>query len=154
MSKSAASALNFSHVGICVSDLERSLRFYCQGLGFELIESHTVGTEFGRLMEIDGNIVLQSRFVTRDGVRIELLRFDDPGHQGQPTRRPMNQLGLTHLSLRVSDVDTVAAVIRELGGSVLDHTRSKVSAPDGSSMDFVYCTDPDGVRIELMRLPG
>lgn len=154
MTKSAAPALNFSHVGICVSDLERSLRFYCQGLGFEQVESHTVGTEFGRLMEIEGEIVLQSRFITRDGVRIELLGFDHPGHQGQPTRRPMNQLGLTHLSLRVSDVDAVAAVIRELGGTVLDHTRSKFTNPDGSAMDFVYCTDPDGVRIELMRLPG
>ena len=28
--------LSFSHVGICVSDLERSLRFYCEGLGFEV----------------------------------------------------------------------------------------------------------------------
>jgi len=92
MSKPIAS-LNFSHVGICVSDLERSLRFYCQGLGFELVESHTVGTEFGKLMEAAGNIVLQSRFVTRDGVRIELLRFDEPGYQGHAVRRPMNQLG-------------------------------------------------------------
>jgi glyoxylase I family protein len=25
----------FSHFGLCVSDLERSLRFYCDGLGFE-----------------------------------------------------------------------------------------------------------------------
>jgi catechol 2,3-dioxygenase-like lactoylglutathione lyase family enzyme len=148
------SALTFSHVGICVSDLERSLRFYCQGLGFELVESYTVGTEFGRLMEVEGNIVLQSRFIARDGVRLELLGFDAPGFQGQAARRPMNQIGLTHLSVRVGDVDTVAARIRELGGTVLDHTRTKLDNPDGSTSDFVYCTDPDGVRIELMHLPG
>lgn len=149
----ANSSLSFSHVGICVSDLDRSLRFYCQGLGFELVESHTVGTEFGKLMEVAGNIVLQSRFVSRDGVRIELLHFDQPGFQGPATRRPMNQLGLTHLSVRVQDVDAVATSVRELGGHVLEHTRTRLSGPDGSSMDFVYCTDPDGVRIELMRLP-
>jgi len=137
-----------------VSDLERSLRFYCEGLGFELIESHTVGTEFGKLMEVEGHIALQSRFVTRDGVRLELLRFDEPGHHGPAARRPMNQLGLTHLSVRVQDVDAAAAVVRKLGGSVFDHTRTRLPNPDGSSMDFVYCTDPDGVRIELMRLPG
>jgi len=154
MTKPNASSLSFSHVGICVSDLDRSIRFYCQGLGFELVESHTVGTEFGKLMEVEGNIVLQSRFVTRDGVRIELLRFDEPGYQGPAARRPMNQLGLTHLSVRVQDVDAVAASIRELGGIVFEHTRTKFSNPDGSTMDFVYCTDPDGVRIELMRLPG
>lgn len=153
MTKPNASSLSFSHVGICVSDLDRSIRFYCQSLGFELVESHTVGTEFGKLMEVEGNIVLQSRFVTRDGVRIELLRFDEPGYQGPAARRPMNQLGLTHLSVRVQDVDAVAASIRELGGTVFEHTRTKFSNPDGSTMDFVYCTDPDGVRIELMRLP-
>ena len=150
----ASPSLTFSHVGICVSDLDRSLRFYCQGLGFEPVESFTVGTEFGKLMEVEGNIVLQSKFIAREGVRLELLHFDSPGFRGPSERRPMNQLGLTHLSVRVADVDAVAARIRELGGRVLDHTRSKFDNPDGTSSDFVYCTDPDGVRIELMRLPG
>jgi catechol 2,3-dioxygenase-like lactoylglutathione lyase family enzyme len=154
MTKAAARIKTFSHVGICVSDLERSLRFYCEGLGFELTESYTVGPEFGGLMEVNGDIVLQSRFITRDGMRLELLRFDAPGFQGSAARRPMNQLGLTHLSVRVEDVDAMAAVIRELGGTVLDHTRTKFDNPDGSKSDFVYCTDPDGVRIELMNLPG
>jgi catechol 2,3-dioxygenase-like lactoylglutathione lyase family enzyme len=154
MTKATARIKTFSHVGICVSDLERSLRFYCEGLGFELVESYTVGTEFGGLMEVKGDVVLQSRFITRDGMRLELLRFDAPGSQGAASRRPMNQLGLTHLSVRVVDVDAIAAVIRELGGSVLDHTRTKIDNPDGSKSDFVYCTDPDGVRIELMNLPG
>src|SRR5579883_2222147 len=121
----AAVSLSFSHVGICVSDLERSLRFYCEGLGFELVDSFTVGSEFGRLMEVAGEIVLQSRFITRDGVRLELLRFDSPGFEGPARRRLMNQLGLTHLSMRVADVDSAAARIQELGGHVLQHTRSK-----------------------------
>ena len=39
---------SFSHLGICVSDLERSVRFYCEGLGFEPVATHQVGAEFGR----------------------------------------------------------------------------------------------------------
>ena len=31
-----------SHLGLCVSDLARSLRFYCEGLGFELAEGYTL----------------------------------------------------------------------------------------------------------------
>ena len=27
-------SVSFSHLGICVSDLDASLRFYCDGLGF------------------------------------------------------------------------------------------------------------------------
>ena len=144
-------SVTFSHLGICVADLERSLRFYCEGLGFERGQSHTVGPEFARLMEVE-DVVLQSRFVQRDGVLLELLHFDSPGHVGESARRPMNQLGLTHLSLRVDDVDLVSAVIESLGGSVLSDTRTTMGSAE-AVLDFVYCTDPDGVRIELMRLP-
>jgi lactoylglutathione lyase len=128
------------------------MRFYCEGLGFEPAQAHTVGAEFGRLMEVD-DVVLRSRFVQRDGVSLELLHFDSPGHSGGSERRPMNQLGITHLSLRVDDVDRVAHVIESLGGTVVTSTRTTLG-PSDDPLDFVYCTDPDGVRIELMHLPG
>ena len=65
----------------------------------------------------------------------------------------MNQLGLTHLSLRVDDVDGLAATIEALGGTVVPATRTTFELPE-ARLDFLYCTDPDGVRIELMDLPG
>jgi catechol 2,3-dioxygenase-like lactoylglutathione lyase family enzyme len=144
-------ATTFSHLGICVSDLERSLRFYCEALGFAPAESHSVGEEFGVLMELDG-VALRSQFIRRDGVAIELLHFSSPPATGDPVRRPMNQLGLTHLSLRVDEVDGVAEAVERLGGTVVSATRTTF-AMAGAALDFLYCTDPDGVRIELMRLP-
>jgi catechol 2,3-dioxygenase-like lactoylglutathione lyase family enzyme len=144
-------SLTFSHLGICVSDLDRSIRFYCEGLGFELVNSHRVGDEFGPLLEMD-RVALESRFLRRDGTSIELLSFTVPGHTGPGTRRPMNQLGLTHLSVRVDHVDKAAASLEALGGTVVRTTRTVLGA-DGA-LDFVYCTDPDGVRIELMKLPA
>jgi catechol 2,3-dioxygenase-like lactoylglutathione lyase family enzyme len=145
-------ATTFSHLGICVSDLERSERFYCEALGFVRAESHTVGDEFGPLMELEG-VSLRSQFVRRDGVAIELLHFSSPDPIGDPDRRPMNQLGLTHLSVRVDDLEAVARSVERLGGTVVVGTRTTFDLP-GAALDFVYCTDPDGVRIELMHLPG
>jgi glyoxylase I family protein len=145
-------SISFSHLGICVSDLERSLTFYREGLGFELTASHAVGNEFAALMEVEG-VDLESRMITKGGVTVELLSFTAPGHTGEATRRPMNQLGLTHLSLRVSDVEEVAATIERLGGTVVRGTRTTFDLGE-SALDFVYCTDPDGVRIELMDLGG
>jgi catechol 2,3-dioxygenase-like lactoylglutathione lyase family enzyme len=142
----------FSHLGICVSDLERSLRFYCEGLGFEPTDSHHVGDEFAALMEV-APVSLESRMIRRDGVTLELLFFAEPGPTGEPVRRPMNQLGLTHLSLRVDDVEAVAATIESLGGAVVRPTRTTFDIGT-AHVDFLYCTDPDGVRIELMDLPG
>lgn len=63
-------SISISHLGICVSDLARSLRFYCEGLGFELVGSHHVGDEFASLMELD-EVSLDSRMIRRDGVTLE-----------------------------------------------------------------------------------
>jgi glyoxylase I family protein len=144
--------LSFSHFGICVSDLERSLRFYCDGLGFEQVASHQVGGEFGALMEVE-EVEVESRLLSRDGITIELLGFVSPGVTGDGRRRPMNQLGLTHLSLRVDDVESLASTIEALGGTVVRTTRTTFDLGD-IRLDFLYCTDPDGVRIELMDLPS
>ncbi len=143
-------SLSVSHIGICVSDLEGSLRFYTDGLGFEEVAAHEVGEEFAALMEVEG-VRVRSRMVRRDGVTLELLAFDAPGTTGDPGRRPMNRLGLTHLSLSVDDLDAVAATIGAFGGRVVASTRTTLDL-GGTRLDFVYCTDPDGVRIELMDL--
>jgi lactoylglutathione lyase len=145
-------SISVSHLGICVSDLETSLRFYCDGLGFVEVAAHEVGPEFEALMEVEG-VRLRSRMIARDGVTLELLGFDAPGVTGDGSRRPMNQLGLTHLSLRVDDVEGTASAIEALGGAVVRSTRTTIPLGE-TTLDFVYCTDPDGVRIELMDLGG
>ena len=142
----------FSHFGICVRDLERSLRFYCEGLGFERAETHEIGADFAGLMELD-EVDLVSQFIRKGETAIELLSFRRPDTGGDGTRRPVNQLGLTHLSFRVADLPAVAARVTELGGTVLEHTRTTIDF-GGTPLAFVYCTDPDGVRIELMDLGG
>ena len=145
-------SVSFSHLGICVSDLDVSLRFYCAGLGFTEVAAHEVGEEFAALMEVDG-LRLRSRMIAKDGVTLELLGFDAPGVTGDGSRRPMNRRGLTHLSLRVGDVEATAAAVEAHGGAVHRATRTAVPL-GGVTLDFVYCTDPDGVRIELMDLGG
>ena len=72
----------FSHFGICVSDLERSLRFYCDALGFEKAESHAIGSEFARLMDLP-DVAVTSQFIRRGPTAIELLAFTEPA----PVRR-------------------------------------------------------------------
>jgi len=142
----------FSHFGICVSDLGRSLRFYCEALGFEKAESHDVGPEFAALMDLD-DVAMTSQFIRREGTAIELLAFTTPEPIGPAARRPVQQLGLTHLSFRVADVEATAAALVALGGARIDSSRTTIDF-GGTPLEFVYCTDPDGTRIELMGLGG
>jgi lactoylglutathione lyase len=142
----------FSHFGICVGDLETSLRFYCEVLGFEKAESHQIGSEFAQLMEMP-EVSVTSQFIRRGTTAIELLAFSDPTPIGNKSRRAVNQLGLTHLSFRVADVEAVAAKVVEFGGAVVESSRTTIDF-GGTPLEFVYCTDPDGVRVELMDLNG
>ena len=137
-------AYAFSHLGICVSDLDRSLRFYCDGLGFEKAESFPIDSTFADALEVPGEVVLTSQFIRREGVAIELLHFRSPGPVGEPSQR-RNQLGITHLSFLVDDVDATAAALVAAGGAVLQATRTT-----GDVLDLLFLRDPDGVRIELM----
>jgi catechol 2,3-dioxygenase-like lactoylglutathione lyase family enzyme len=142
----------FSHFGICVRDLERSLRFYCEALGFEKAESHAIGSEFAKLMELP-DVAVTSQFIRKGTTAIELLAFTEPAPFGDGERRAVHQLGLTHLSFRVDDVNAVAAKVVALGGSIVESSRTTIDF-GGTPLEFVYCTDPDGVRVELMDLSG
>jgi lactoylglutathione lyase len=138
----------FSHVGICVTDLDRSLRFYCDGLGFERGESFPIDATFGAALEVPGDLSLTSQFIRREGLAVELLHYVTPAPTGRPSER-RNQLGLTHLSFYVDDVDVTAASLVAAGGTVIESTRTT-----NEGIDLVFLHDPDGVRIELMQALG
>jgi lactoylglutathione lyase len=140
-----------SHLGICVTDLDRSIAFYVDGLGFSLAERHEIGAEFAALMELD-EVELSSQFVRREHLAIELLCFTTPRSTIEP-RRPITMAGLTHLSFRVDDLDSAQATLIELGGSVIEGTLTEMSFGP-ATLRFVYLTDPDGTRVELMEIPG
>lgn len=137
-----------SHFGVCVSDIERSARFYTGALGFELEQEFEFGAPFDVLAELPG-LKARAAFYRRDRVRIELIYNQTPSAKGPSERRPMNQLGLTHMAVTVDDLDAAARRIVEHGGRVYPET--KVETPAG---DLIFCTDPDGVRIELWRKPA
>jgi catechol 2,3-dioxygenase-like lactoylglutathione lyase family enzyme len=75
----------FSHFGLCVSDLDRSMRFYCDGLGFEPAIQYEVGADFADTLEISGDVAVVSQFIARDGVSIELLHYTKGGVTGSPS---------------------------------------------------------------------
>lgn len=143
--------MRMSHIGICVSDWKRSLRFYHDVLGFRYVhELQVKGEPSDTLLRLK-DVALRAIYLEREGVRIELLHYDSPGHVGSAEPRPLNQLGLTHLSLRVDDLDAELAAFERAGVRVLRDTRIEVPAARSKA---VFVTDPDGTLIELVQQPG
>jgi hypothetical protein len=50
----------------------------------------------------------------------------------------------------VEDVDAAAAELEQFGGRILEGTRS--GQDDPAAVQIIFLEDPDGTRVELMRL--
>ena len=140
---------SFSHVGLCVTDAARSLAFYTGALGFEEGARYEVGEPFDIVMGVSKPLKLNSQFVSKDGIQLEFLHYASHEVTGAGEQRSMTQVGLTHLSVRVEAIEPAVEKVLAHGGQV--HRETYVDAGPGG--EFVYCSDPDGIRVELMRLP-
>lgn len=158
--------VHLSHVGISVSDIERSTDFYVKALGFVQGSTRGGGPEYSDLTGLPGS-EFKNRFLVKDGVTIELVQFIKPEPSPDVIPKPFNKFGLTHFSFRVSDIDEAASRIVNHGGSILKGAayEGNLEAPTevgkGGEENvwreersrIIFCLDPDGVRIELMQLP-
>lgn len=131
----------FNHIGLCVADRERSRRFYEGLLGFQFwwdLELPDEGTK--KLLQLDGPIGVRATYLVRDGLVLELLDYSKREVHAGP-ERVMDQIGLTHMSLSVSDLAAALAMVEEFGGSVVQETITE---------QFAMIRDPDGQLIELL----
>ena len=131
----------FNHVGLCVADRDRSRRFYEGLLGFQFwweLELPDEGA--AQLLQLEGSIGVRATYLVRDGFVLELIDYSKRDvHAG--SQRVMDQVGLTHMSLSVSDLAAVLAMVEEFGGSVIEETVTE---------QFAMIRDPDGQLIELL----
>jgi catechol 2,3-dioxygenase-like lactoylglutathione lyase family enzyme len=129
-----------NHVGLCVTDLDRSRRFY-EGLGFTFDRELRPPDDLtATLLGIEPPAGLTAVYLTMGGFVLELLHY---GREGNPPARErvMNEPGLTHLSLGVDDVAATARRVGELGGSVVEASDIGLA---------VMVRDPDGQLLELL----
>ena len=137
----ASQRITFNHVGLCVADAARSRRFYEGLLGFTFwweLEPPDRGT--GQLLQLNPPIGLHATYLVQDGLVLELLAYSRRTAR-VGSDRVMDQVGLTHLSLSVSDLGELLAAVEAFGGSIVEGTVSEQSA---------MIRDPDGQLIELL----
>lgn len=142
-----------THLGLCVSDMERSRRFWCEVMGFapsaEFPELRVENEMADRLLSLRA-VSLHAVYLERDGFRIELLHYASPRSPAVAPARGMNDLGLTHLSVRVPDVKAAMAAIEAGGGRVERATAVEIEG----FVVAVFARDPDGLPIELVLGPS
>jgi len=133
-----------NHVGLCVTDFERSRRFYEAVLGFTHQRDLPVpDAPASKLLRVAEPVGMTAVYLERDAFVLELLHFDRPGNA--PRReRPFTEPGLTHLSFSVDDLAATCALAAAHGGQVLADTDMGGHA--------IMVTDPDGQLLELLPM--
>jgi catechol 2,3-dioxygenase-like lactoylglutathione lyase family enzyme len=127
----ASSARGLHHTALISSDVERTVRFYQDVLGFPL-------TELIENRDYPGS----SHFFFDIGNDNLLAFFDFPGLDVGPYAEVLG--GLHHMAISV-DPERWAALVERLTAAGVEHeVHSGVS---------VYFRDPDGARIELIADP-
>ena len=121
------------HVGLRVSDLERSVAFYAAA-GYTVVGT-VVGTAFGSLTML--------RLPGDDFVTIELVHDPARGAVDLGT-------GISHLVIQVESLDATLADLAAKG--IVAEPPGLPGGADGPRTSWI--TDPDGYRIELVQWPA
>ncbi len=133
-----------SHVSLYVSDMDRSLDFYREVFGFEILFEEKI--EGPALEEITGVKGAWGRAV---GGRIGSLRVELLQTNTVPTTQKPPGLGLAVLSFEVSDARSTYEWVRSLGH------RCPTPPVEHYGTRMFFVSDPDGQRIEMVEyIPG
>ena len=135
----------WNHVGLAVTDIDRSKRFYELVFGFTETRRMAIpDAPASRLLRVPEPVGLTAVYLELDGTVLELLHFDRSGNEPQRARS-FTEPGLTHLSFTVDDLAATCALVSEHGGEVLVDTDMAGFA--------LMVRDPDGQLLELLP-PG
>ena len=121
--------MRWNHVGIKTADLDRSIHFYCDIMGFRRLEEVEV---LGKLYHFVGN----------DTVNIEI----EPCKPEDTQADMRNNSGLYHICFTVDDLAATADGLNEKGVEFM--LPPSQFRPDRK---IAFIRDPDGVIIQLIQ---
>jgi glyoxylase I family protein len=122
----------FHHVSMKVKDLDKTIRFYSEGLGF--VERVSWGQHPKRTVLLD----------TGDGNYFEVSQGDPDQEHGEGVFR--------HLALRVDDCDAAIEAARAAGAIVTVEPKDvTLSSEPPLQLRIAFFEGPDGELIELFQ---
>ena len=130
----APKTIGTHHLRLTVSDLERSLRFYTEVLGFELMVRYGPNSLFLH----DGTIGLGLNTPWHD-ISEDERRFDEA------------RVGLDHIGFKVASADQVQKAAEHLDACGIAHSEVKPGRIAGSVL--VAFRDPDNIQLEYYYSP-
>ena len=130
--------VELDHIGIAVSQLDESLKFFRDALGLEISECEEVPSQRVR-----------AQFVPVGTATLELLEATAEDSAIAPFIKRKGP-GLHHITLRVEDLNLVLNQLRDRGVQLID----EVPRPgaEGARVAFIHPSSAHGVLVELKEI--
>jgi catechol 2,3-dioxygenase-like lactoylglutathione lyase family enzyme len=145
--------LSADHTGITVSNLERSVAFWRDALGFELSHTaHQTGEVASEITGVEGAEIKLAVMKAPGGHKIELLEYLAPFERKRHVDLRPCDVGSVHVALIVDDLESILSAIKASGWKAAGKPQTLQSGPNAGKR-VVYVRDPDGTIIELMQSP-
>jgi glyoxylase I family protein len=152
MSSTLFRILATNHTGITVSNLERSLAFWRDVLGFEFSHrAHQTGELAEQITGVPGAEISLVVLKAPGGHKIELLEYLAPNDRRHVDIRPCD-VGSVHVAFTVENLDAVLNAIAASGWRTAGKPQTLRSGPNAGKR-VIYVRDPDGTTVEFMQLP-
>ena len=140
------------HTGFTVANLEQSLAFWRDILGFELSHrAHHTGDLASEVTGVPG-AEISIAVLKAAGHRIELLEYHAPADRKHVRHRPCDT-GAVHVALTVDNLGAALGAIAASGWGALGKPQILKTGPNAGRR-IVYVRDRDGITIELMEPPA
>ena len=140
-------SVTMNHTGIVVTDIDKAVEFYCEGIGLEVrFQVEAGGAELSQLLGYD-DVQVKAAFIGGiDGHSVEIIEYLSPKTEVRDAseQHKRNATGAAHISFNVSDMDAIIKRIVPMG-AVLNNP--PVALMDGYRS--VYLQDPWGNWVEL-----
>jgi catechol 2,3-dioxygenase-like lactoylglutathione lyase family enzyme len=138
---------NIRHTGIVVNDLNASLHFYQDILGFEIVKQmEELGQYVDDMLALNNVRVTTVKMASPDGQLIELLYFRS--HPREQKSREICDVGISHIALTVDDLNGYYNRLKNQG---VQFNCPPQLSPDGYAK-VTFCRAPEGTYIELVEL--
>jgi catechol 2,3-dioxygenase-like lactoylglutathione lyase family enzyme len=142
-------------IGITVKEMNRSVKFFTEVLGFKKVSDNDLqGKELEDLEGIFGLHIRVVRMQLGDEF-IELTDYLTTGGRSIPEDQHSNDLSFQHIAIVVSDMDKAYAQLRKFNVeyvSTAPQTLPK-SIPGAEGIKAFYFHDPDNHNLELIFFP-
>ncbi len=135
------------HIGIICKDINKSVHFYHEILGFQEIQDFWDDSDYINVITgLENANVHMIKLRAPDGTVLELL--DYVTHPTELVSLPVHNVGACHLALQVECAEHAYDLLVKAGVKVLSRP---VLSSEGIAKVF-FCIDPNNVRIELVEM--